>query len=81
MPFMTFEAEIGENRILSLLLPCYVHPGKASVTVVFEEGDAAKADESPKPGATETFELFMRFGDGRRLDGITIKELVAEGRR
>ncbi len=30
---------------------------------------------------TDVFEALMRFGDGRRLGGLSIREMAAEGRR
>ena len=78
MQTLQFQAVIDEKRILSLVLPDSVRPGKAAVTVVLEEEESAKAVKSP---SDEEFEELMNFHKGRRLDGITLEELKEEGRR
>ena len=81
MQTLNFDAVIDERRTLSLVLPGNIRPGKAKVTVMLEDGGSMKIDRTAKSTADEILEAFMRFGDGRRLDGITIKEMAAEGRR
>ena len=81
MQTLHFEAVIDESRTLSLALPGHVRPGMARVTVTVDT-DTPSADPGAGPSPAEmAYEKLLRFGDGRRLDGISIKELVAEGRR
>ena len=81
MQTLQFQAVIDEKRILSLVLPSTVRLGKASVTVVLEEDEPRETVGVAKSAAEEAYEALLHFGDGRRLGGLSIKELVAEGRR
>lgn len=78
MQTLKLDAVIDETHTISLVLPACFRPGKAEVVVTVDEGEP-KAEN--KPMTDEEFEELMRFGDGRRLDGISIKELIAEGRK
>ena len=78
MQTLRFNAVIDERRTLSLVLPDGVCPGKAEVIVT-----VGMEEPGPKftPMSDEEFEKLMRFGDGRRLGGLSLKEMAAEGRR
>jgi len=78
---LKFDAVIDEKRTLSLVLPDSVRPGKAEVTVVLELDASGETTGAVKSPAEEAYEALLRFGDGRRLGGLSIKEMVAEGRR
>ena len=81
MQTLKFKAVIDETHTLSLVLPSTVRPGTADVTVVLEMDEPRETAGAAKSAAEEAYEALLRFGDGRRLGGISIKELVAEGRR
>lgn len=67
---------VDEERKLSLTLPPGVPAGMVEVIVLVEEPEG----EQSKP-ADNSFAELMAFHKGRRLDGVPLKELVAEGRR
>ena len=78
MQTLRFNAIIDERHGLSLTLPGHIRPGRAEVVVTVEM-------DEPGPGFTpmgdDEFEQLMRFGDGCRLGGLSLKEMAAEGRR
>ena len=78
MRTLKFEAVIDEMHTLSLVLPETIRPGKAEVVVTVESDEP---EEALPPMSNKEFEELMRFGDGRRLGDISLKELIAEGRR
>lgn len=78
MQAVKMKAAIGENRTLSLTLPATVRPGMADVIVLLEEDETRVPAKFP---SDSVFEELLHFGDGRRLDGLSIKEMLAEGRR
>jgi hypothetical protein len=78
MQALKFDAVINEAHTLTLVLPDHIRPGKAEVVVMVDADDPSAASA---PMTDEEFEALMRFGDGRRLDGLSIKDLIAEGRR
>ncbi len=76
MQTLKFKTIIDEERVLSLTLPADIRPGTADVIVMLED------DERPgAPLSNELYEELLRFGDGRRLGGLSIREMAAEGRR
>ena len=81
MQTLNFDAVIDERRILSLVLPDSIRPGRAKVTVMLETERPLDKTDSVKSAAKAAYDELLRFGDGRRLGGLSIKELVAEGRR
>ena len=78
MQTLKFETVIDETHTLSLVLPDNVRPGKAEVLVTV---DVDEPEASFTPMTDKEFDELMRFGDGRRLGDISLKELIAEGRR
>ena len=74
----TFKTTIDEKRVLSLALPADIRPGAADVIVMLEDDESGSL---VKPVSDEMFDALMCFGDGRRLGGLSIKEIAAEGRR
>ena len=74
MQTLEFKAVIDERRILSLTLPADVSTGPARVTVTLEPGEPVKR---PSP---ETVKALKAFHKGRRLDGMSLRELREEGR-
>ena len=78
MQTLKFDAVIDETHTISLVLPGYIRPGKAEVVVTVDE-DAREVKNTPL--TDKEFEELMCFGDGRRLDGLSIKELIAESRK
>ena len=81
MQAFKFKTVIDETHTLSLVLPSTVRPGTADVTVVLEMDEPRKTAGTSESPTDELLERLMRFGDGRRLGGLSIKELAAEGRR
>ena len=75
MQTLEFDTVIDEKRVLSLTLPAGVSLGPARVMVVLEPGETVKR---PSP---ETVKALKAFHKGRRLDGISLRELREEGRR
>ncbi len=73
MQAMKFKATIGANRILSLTLPASVRPGAADVIVLLEDDETWLPEKIP---SDEVFEELLRFGDGRRLGGLSIREMA-----
>ncbi|MCL2641353.1 MAG: hypothetical protein FWD53_10940 [Phycisphaerales bacterium] len=78
MTTLRFETMIDEMHTLSLVLPSNVRPGKAEVVVTV---DVDEPNAAFTPMTNEEFDELMHFGDGRRLGDISLKELIAEGRR
>ena len=66
-------AERGEEVVIT-------RDGLPSVRLMPIAIEAARGD-ADRAKARETIERFIREGTGARLDGLTIKELIAEGRR
>ena len=83
MQTLKLDAVIDEAHTISLVLPANFRPGKAEV-IVMVDANEPKADKPKTPFkrmSDEEFEKLMHFGDGRRLDGISLRELIMEGRR
>ena len=78
MQAFKFKTVIDETHTLSLVLPSTVRPGTTDVTVVLEVDEPVKTVKSPSP---ETVEALRTFHKGRRLNGLTLRELKEEGRR
>lgn len=78
MQTLTFKTVIDERRMLSLSLPKTIRTGAADVVVTLNDDDPWEPAKFP---SDETFSSLMRFGDGRRLGGLSIREMAAEGRR
>lgn len=70
-----FNAVMDEKRTLSLVLPAEVSLGPTRVMVMLEPGEARKR---PTP---ETVKALKAFHIGRRLDGMSLRQLREEGRR
>lgn len=67
---------VDEDRKLSLTLPPGIPSGMVDVIVLVDE------PEPDFPGAgDDSFAELMSFHKGRRLGGISLKELATEGRR
>jgi len=81
MQALKFKVAIDETHTLSLVLPAGVYPETADVIVLLEEPASKRSISTDDPLSDEEFEELLRIGDGQRLDGLSIKELVAEGRR
>ena len=83
MQTLTFNAVIDERRLLSLALPNDIRLGRAKVTVTLEE-DSAKQEAMAPAGASrvpdEVHEQMLRFGDGRLLGDMSLRDLISEGR-
>jgi hypothetical protein len=81
MTTLRYRTIIDERRILELTLPSTIRPGTADVTVMLEYDEGNAAAGATEPPSEAVIEALMRFGDGRRLGGLSIKEMAAEGRR
>lgn len=78
MKMLKFKTFIDEERVLSLTLPADTRPGAADIIVMLAE-DGPKSAEAPL--SDELFNELLRFGDGRTLGGLSIRDMAAEGRR
>lgn len=76
MQTLRMKCRVNEDRKLSFTLPSDIPVGTVEVIVVVDN------PESDTSGADDTlFDELMAFHKGRRLNGLTIKELALEGRR
>ncbi len=78
MSTLKFKTVIDERRTLSLTLPATTRPGMADVIVMLKDDAPWEPVASP---SDEVFDALMRFGDGRRLGGLSIRKMAAEGRK
>lgn len=76
MQTIKLKGVVDEDRKLSLTLPPGTRAGMVDVIVLVEESDTI-----PLSMSDGSFAELMNFHKGHRLDGISLKELVSEGRR
>ncbi len=77
MRAIRLKAVVDERATLSASLPPGVPAGTVDVLVFLERDEA-----SPGAGVDDdSFDELMRFHLDHRLDGVTLRELVEEGRR
>ena len=80
MSVARFTTVIDESRHLSLTLPPDMHAGPVEV-IVRQEVLSAKTPFPKKRVSDEEHAEMLAFHKGRRLNGLTIRELKEEGRR
>ena len=77
MRALKLKAVVDEHATLSVNLPSDVPTGMVEVIILLDQ------DET-RPGMTadnDSFDELLSFHKHHRLDGITLQDLIAEGRR
>ena len=77
MRTIRMKARIDKLRNLSLPLPPDTPEGMVDVIILFDAEENALPQPEP---VAEEFEELLAFHKGRRLNGLTLKELASEGR-
>ncbi len=77
MRAIKLKAAVDERAMLSVSLPSDVPSGTVEVIVLLEQ------DAIPPKTAVDgdSFDELLAFHRDHRLDGVTLQELIAEGRR
>lgn len=74
---MTLPDELAEKAKARGLLT-----NEGLTALVREALEADRGQATPTPMAVaDALAALMRFGDGRRLDGLSLREMAGEGRR
>jgi len=79
MSVARFTTAVDERRLLSVTLPPDIQAGQVEV-VVWQTSAEAKRKGGGGP-SDETHAALLAFHKGRRLNGLTLKQLKEEGRR
>ena len=78
---LEIEGRFEHGQVILDRQPSFPEGTRLHIRITAENETSRKPFNTADPLTDAEFEALLRCGDGRRLDGISIKELVSEGRR